>query len=169
MVPFTAVLDRVWDTGLVSTEPVAPDLPISNAGVIADGILAPPAKGDRAAEIRYLYEKYPEISQAAIARRVGCSESNVSQVLKAYLQDVLPEELDEFRGDKANICEVIQHRLLSSITQDKLDKTPAVSLITGFAIMEDKIRLMRGQPTSIHVHALVDVLDMLRGREEDGE
>ena len=135
--------------------------------MIADGILSTPAKGDRAAEIRYLYEKYPEISQAAIARRVGCSESNVSQVLKYYLQDIATEELDEFRGDKANICEVIQHRLLSSITQDKLDKTPAVSLITGFAIMEDKIRLMRGQPTSIHVHALIDVLELIRAQEEE--
>jgi len=151
----------------VSTNTQAPDVQ-ADPGMLAGVILGPaPAKGDRAAEIRYLYEKYPELSQAAISRRVGCTESNVSQVLKDYLKDITTEELAEFRGDKASICEVIQHRLLASITQDKLDKTPAVSLITGFAIMQDKIQVMRGQPTSIHVHALVDVLEALRVREQE--
>ena len=147
-----------------------PDLGI-DPGVLlrADlpGTSTKPRWGERAALIRKLSSRYPELSQGDIARRVGCSPQNVSEVLAEFLEDSSLERLGDFRSDKAEICELIQHRMLASITQDKLDKTPAVSLITAFAIMEDKIRLMRGQPTSMHVHALVDVLDALRMRDGD--
>ena len=135
--------------------------------LIADAILPSPAKGEKAAKVRRLRERYPELSQAAIARRVGCSEGNVSQVLKTYMKDIQSSDLDEFRADKANICEVVQHRLLSSLTGSKVDNMSGLQAITGFAILQDKVSLMRGQPTSIHVHALVDVLDALRRRDQE--
>src|SRR5271166_2416348 len=153
----------------MSSESVTPDLQ-AEPGVLLGGDLpgtsTKPRWGERAALIRKIATRYPELTQGDIARRAGCSPQNVSQVLEEFLEETSIERLREFRADKPDICEAIQHRLLASITQDKLDKTPAVSLITGFAIMEDKIRLMRGQPTSIHVHALVDVLDALRARED---
>ncbi len=39
--------------------------------------------------------------------------------------------------------------------------------MTVAAILEDKARLIRGQATSIHVHALLDVLDMIRERRDE--
>lgn len=44
-----------------------------------------PRPGERAMLIRRLKLKYPEMSQSQIARFVGCSPSNVHQVLKSLL------------------------------------------------------------------------------------
>ena len=140
-----------------------------SAGVLLGSVTAP-RWGERATLIRKIATRYPELSQAAIARRVGCSEGNVSQVLKSYLKDTDLASIDEFRNDKAAILETFQHRTLSSITDADIANSSFTSRITAFAIMEDKIRLMRGQPTSIHVHALVDVLDAIaEKREREGK
>jgi len=44
-----------------------------------------PAPGVRAMLIRRAKLKYPELSESQIARYVGCSPSNVHQVLKSFL------------------------------------------------------------------------------------
>ncbi len=153
----------------MSTESVTPDLQADAGMLLATDAGAQEreyAWGQRAAEIRRLSLEYPELNQSQIARIAGCSHQRVSQVLAEFLADTSPEHMEDFRSDKASICEVMQYRMLSSITQDKLDKTSAVQLVTGAAILEDKIRLMRGQPTSIHVHALVDVLDAIAAKRE---
>ena len=144
---------------------------ISGMNTVDPGVIigSAPRWGERASMIRYIATKYPELSQGDIARRVGCSHQNVSEVLAEFLADTSPERVDQFRENKATICEALQHKLLASITQDNLDKTPAVSLITGFAILQDKIQLMRGQPTSIHVTALVDLVQVLRERRNEQE
>ena len=138
-----------------------------------DGILiepdAPPAprKGERADMIRHLYERNPRTPRAVIARKVGCTEGNVSQVLKSYLQGITPDELSDFRENKPAIFEALQHRTLASITAEDITKASYMQRVTGAAILQDKVSLMRGQPTSIHVHALVDVLDALRRRDQE--
>ena len=38
--------------------------------------------------------------------------------------------------------------------------------MTVAAILEDKARLIRGQPTSIHVQALLEVAELIRQRDE---
>jgi hypothetical protein len=38
--------------------------------------------------------------------------------------------------------------------------------ITGAAILQDKIALMRGQPTNISVTALLDVAEAIRARRK---
>lgn len=128
--------------------------------------VAVPPKGVRAALIRRTKLRYPELSESEIARHVGCSPSNVHQVLKSFLVDRSEAELRDFQANKADIYDAVQMRALESVTQDKLRKSSAGSLVTVAAILEDKARLIRGQPTSLHVHALVDVLDMLRARQE---
>ena len=145
-----------------------PDLAMPDPGVLLGADSRPdPPKGKRAAEIRYLHDKYPELSNSALARRVGCDESNVRQVLRSYLRAIPISDIDEFREDKALILESIQHRTLASITDRDIANSSFSQRIVATAIMEDKIRLMRGQPTSIHVHALVDVLDALRMRDSE--
>jgi len=130
-------------------------------------LLGAPPIGTRAAEIRKLALDYPELNPSQIARRVGCTPQNAHQVLNTFFKPVSPEELEVFQGSKAEVYDALQFRALASITQDKLEKTSALQLVTAAAILEDKSRLVRGQPTSIHVHALVDVLDALRMRDGD--
>jgi hypothetical protein len=116
--------------------------------------------------IRATKLRYPELSEAEIAKRVGCSPSNVHQVLSVFLHGHSERELRDFQANKADIYDAVQMRALESVTQEKLRKSSAGSLVTVAAILEDKARLIRGQATSIHVHALIDVLDMLRARDE---
>ena len=127
----------------------------------------PGARKGLAPKIRALRERYPEMSQSAIARRVGCRPSNVTGVLKTYLNGIPEADLEQFRVCKTEVLEAIQHRTLSSITPAHLAKASALQLVTAAAILEDKIRLRQGQPTSIHANLLVDLAEVLRQR--DGE
>ena len=129
-----------------------------------------PRHGERAALIRNLATRYPELSHPAIAQRVGCSPQNVDQVLSKFLGNNSLDDLRAFQGNETDILDAVRMRTVASITQDKLDKANALQLITGAAILQDKIQVMRGQPTSIHVHALVNVLDAIAEmRESRGE
>jgi hypothetical protein len=104
------------------------------------------------------------MSKAAIARRAGCHVNNVKYVLSRYLAGHSEDDLRQFREDKAEILEAVQHRLLLSVTDKKINKTSAVQAITGVAILEDKIRLARGEATGINVNVLLDVAEAMRVR-----
>ena len=120
--------------------------------------------------IRSTKLRYPELSDAEIAKRVGCTGQNVGKVLSAFLSDKTFEDVLEFRDSKAQIFEAVQYRTLASITEEDIAKASYLQRITGAAILQDKIQLIRGQPTSIHVHALIDVLDAIAAkREASGE
>jgi hypothetical protein len=112
--------------------------------------------------IRATKVRYPELSEAKIAKRVGCSPSNVHQVLSVFLHGHSEQELRDFQANRADIYDSVQMRALESVTQEKLRKSSAGSLVTVAAILEDKARLIRGQATSIHISALLDVLDVVR-------
>ncbi len=119
--------------------------------------------------IRSTKLRYPELSDAEIAKRVGCTGQNVGQVLSAFLSDKTLEQMQDFRESKAEIFEAVQYRTLASITQEDIAKASYLQRITGAAILEDKIRLLRGQPTSIHFHTLLDIAEMLKAQEDSGE
>lgn len=124
----------------------------------------PNAKRGLAPTIRKLKVKYPELTDSDIARQVGCRPSNVSAVLKTFLGDTSEDSLRSFQENKADIYDALQHRLLSSLTQDKIDKTKPMEAITGAAILEDKARLIRGQATGINVNVLMDVVAAIRAK-----
>jgi len=105
--------------------------------------------------------------QSVIAEKVGCSQANVTQVLKRYVKNVTPEELADFREYKPDILEAVQHTALASLTPAHYSNSSFMQIVTGVAIIQDKLQLMSGLPTSIHVTALVDVLGELRRRRED--
>ena len=149
----------------MSTDRVTPDVQDGPAGVLV-GAETQPRWGERAALIRKIAMRYPELSTGDIAKRVGCTPQNVGQVLSSFLSTRAYSDLKEYQSNKADIYDAVQFRALASITEDKLQNSSAMQLVTVAAILEDKSRLVRGQPTSIHVHALVDVLDALRMRED---
>ena len=125
-----------------------------------------PRKGERAAQIRKLALRYPELSNSEIARKVGCRPQNVSGVLSTFLAGHSEEKLRDYQQNRADIFDAVGMRALSSITDDTLAKAGFQQLVTGAAILVDKSQLLRGQPTSIHVSALLDVLDVIRERDE---
>lgn len=138
------------------------------------GQIIPPAPSNQpgrkrglAPLIRATKVRYPELSEAQIAKRVGCSPSNVHQVLTTFLANRTESELRDFQANKADIYDAVQLRALASVTQDKLRKSSAGSLVTVAAILEDKARLYRGQATSIHISALVDLVGLLRQRRDE--
>jgi len=123
-------------------------------------------KRDLAPTIRKMAMQYPELSNSEIARTVGCSHQNVSEVLANFLAGTSPEALREFQESKADIYDAIQHRLLLSVTQEKIDKTKTMEAVTAAAILEDKARLVRGQATGINVNILLDVVDAMRQKSK---
>ena len=151
----------------MSTDAQTPDLGADlPAGVVLGAEQSSFGQQTGAAEhIRLLHDRFPAMSNTAIANKVGCDESNVRRVLQRYVRNCSLEELQDFQASKGDIYDAIQSKALSCITEDKLVHSSAVQLVTVAAILEDKSRLVRGQPTSIHVHALVDVLEALRVRE----
>ena len=139
--------------------------------------VTPPAPSDQpipgrkrglAPHIRATKLRYPELPDAQVAKRVGCSASNVSQVMKRFLRKNSFADLQEFQAERANIYDAVQFQALASITPTKLAKSSAAQLVTMAAILEDKRRLTLGQPTSLHVHALIDVLKAIREKRVVG-
>ena len=154
---------RLWR---MSTERVTPDVQAGPAGVLV-GAATQPRWGERAEHIRLLHDRYPAMPPSVIANKVGCDPSNVTRVINRYVKSVSLEELQDFQSTKADIYDAMQHKALSSITDESLSKCNALQLVTVAAILEDKNRLVRGQPTAIHAHVLVDVLAMLRERDSE--
>lgn len=115
--------------------------------------------------IRKLALKHPELTQAEIARTVGCSATNVAGVLQTFLGNTSETQLREYQENQADVFESVAHRLLLSLTQDKIDKTKPMEAITGAAILIDKARLVRGQATGINVSVLLDVAEAIRSRQ----
>ena len=154
----------------MSTETITTELS-TDPGVLlgADlpGTATKPRWGQRAAMIRKLALRYPELNHTEIAGKVGCNPRNVDQVLGRFLGKELFSDVGDFQTVKASAMEAVQFRTLASITAADIAKTPFIQRVTAFAILQDKIQLMRGQPTAIHAHVLVDVLAMLREQETE--
>lgn len=80
-----------------------------------------------------------------IGTLTGCTKQTVSERLKtADLQG-----LENFREYKDVIFEDLQRILVSSLTAGDVKAMSGMQRITGAAILEDKLRVIRGQATSI--------------------
>jgi len=122
-----------------------------------------PKNGVRAAQVRALHMKYPELNTSQIARRVGCSPESASGVLKRFLGNNTQVSLRAFQSSKADVFDAVQQRCLESVTDKKLGKASLLQAVTSAAILEDKSRIIRGMPTGMDVHVLLDIASMIRG------
>lgn len=122
-----------------------------------------------AEHIRLLHDRYPKLGNTAIANKVGCDESTVRDVLARYTRNCSLETLREFQANETDILDAIRQQTLASITPEVIEKAPYLARITGAAILLDKSRLLNGQPTSIHVTALVDLVGLLRSEQASDE
>jgi len=90
------------------------------------------------------------MTQADIARKYNASLQAVNQLIQRTLNS--KESLTTYRENKDKIFEQIQSELLSRVNAD--NPKDAQQLVTSAAILEDKIRLERGQST---VNTTVDI------------
>jgi hypothetical protein len=122
------------------------------------------AKNGAATIVRQLATRYPNLSKAEIARRAGCTRQSVSYVLDSFLDGDSEESLREYQTNQADIFDALSHRLLRSVTAEKIEKSKPMEAITGAAILIDKARLVRGQATAINVNVLLDIAEALRSK-----
>ena len=80
-----------------------------------------------------------------IANLTGCTHSAISQ----RLADIDIDSLMNFNKYKDQVLEHKQREVLNELTDAKVKSMTGLQLITGAAILEDKIRIIRGQATDI--------------------
>lgn len=87
---------------------------------------------------------------------------------KQFGNDESIEEFRAFKNNKDSYLEWIQHRIAASIDDDDIKTMKNKRGLTDLAILEDKIRLIRGQSTeNISVNALqMSLEDLERKRQE---
>jgi hypothetical protein len=115
-----------------------------------------------ARRIRKLKVQHPEFSDSDIARIVGCNSSNVSRVLKRFLGELNEGDVQTFQQRKADMYDALQVRMLGSITDADILKTPVGTRVISAGVLYDKAALTRGQATQINVNVLLDAVQAIR-------
>ena len=122
------------------------------------------AKTGTAPIIRKLKTKYPEMTERAIAERVGCSPGNVHHVLSRYNSDTTDADLRAFQENKADIVDTLALRVATFISDEKLKSSSASQLGILLGILIDKGELLHGRPTSLNVTVLMQAVEAMRSR-----
>jgi predicted transcriptional regulator len=90
------------------------------------------------------------LSCSQIAKIVGCSKVNVS--LRLRYSGYNKGEIKTYKKNRADIFAWMQDKLLSSITEEDIKKTPVGSRILGVAQLYDKERLENDQSSANIAH-----------------
>jgi hypothetical protein len=90
--------------------------------------------------------EHPKLTTREIAAIADTDHSHVIKTLQRY--GIEREHTDEYKRCRADILAGMQHRLLSSVTPEDIQKTPVGSRILAVAQLYDKERLERNQTTS---------------------
>jgi hypothetical protein len=109
-------------------------------------------------------QEHPDLTTREIAKMVDCDHSNVVRTLQRYGID--QQATEDFKARRADVFAGLQERILKSITDEAIQKTPAIQLVTAASILYDKERLERGQSTdnqSVIVTHIRDLQSRLRG------
>lgn len=89
---------------------------------------------------------------AEIAKIQDCTPQAVHQAISNILPTL---ETEEYKRKRHDIFAELQRKLLFSIVDDDITKTPAIQRITGAAILYDKERLETGKSSS-NVNLIVE-------------
>lgn len=84
------------------------------------------------------------MSQTEVAKEFGVGRSAISNLIQRTEDN--RTIINTYRENKPEIMEGLQAELLSAVSRD--DPKGSQSLIVGAGILEDKIRLARGESTS---------------------
>ena len=117
----------------------------ANAPLITKPTTKPTPKQQR---ILNVAAEHPELSTREIAKIADTDHTHVSKTLQRYQVDA--GNVADYKSGRADILAGIQHRLLSSITDEDIKKAPIGTRILATAQLYDKERLERGKSTSNH-------------------
>jgi predicted HTH domain antitoxin len=106
--------------------------------------------------IDYVSEKHLSVTDTA--KLLDCNKSNISQRLKRA--GISVTHLDKYAKFKADVFETISYEIAKSVNHGDLQKAGLSQKITTMAILEDKIRVLRGQATDI-----IGTVDMVKAQE----
>jgi hypothetical protein len=104
----------------------------------------------------------PALTHKAIADLNHVERSTVSKILEKY--NIQTGDADQYERQRATIFRGLQHKFLSSITDDDIAKTPAVQRVTSAAILYDKERLEQGKSTG-NIAVLIDQIRQIKASE----
>ena len=93
-----------------------------------------------------------KLSYRAIAQEVGGDVANVYRRIKHH--EASQEGTELYKLHRGDIFAALQERLISSLSDDEIQKMAPRDRILGVGILYDKERLERGQSTSnVDIHA----------------
>ena len=118
------------------------------------------------------FTEHPQASCRALAKYTNSSVSTVHEILQRY--GISKSYVSEFKENRADIFAGLQSRLLSSISEQDIQKTPVGSRVLAAAQLYDKERLERGlsnaeQPIMIIVKNSVQVEGASTNAPEDSK
>jgi hypothetical protein len=87
-------------------------------------------------------QSHPTLNKNEIAAVAGCDHAHVVRTLQTY--GLIKKDVDSYISNRAAIFAGMQHRLLSSITEADIKKTPVGSRVLAAAQLYDKERIERG-------------------------
>lgn len=91
------------------------------------------------------HQTHPTLNKSEIATVCNTDHAHVIRTLQAY--GLIKDDVQNYISNRAIILAGIQHRLLSSITQEDIQKTPVGSRILAAAQLFDKEKAELGQST----------------------
>ena len=97
-------------------------------------------------QIINLHNQHPNASGREIARIANADPSYTIEILQRY--GLIEKNTQEFKENRADIFAGVQDKLLASITEEDIKKTPLGSRILAACQIYDKERLERGQSTA---------------------
>ena len=126
--------------------------------VIDTKVTKSPKKGSKAGLIIKAKRDNPNMTTREIAKLADCDHTNVVRTLQRY--GIEREATEDYKSRRADVFAGLQERILRSITDEAIKRTPAIQLVTAASILYDKERLERGQSTSnvdVRVTAALEV------------
>lgn len=96
----------------------------------------------------------------AVATILGRSLHTLAKFLRT---PEVARQVNVQREELAALFDDIAHKTLTGVSDEDVRKASLLQKLTAAGIAVDKGLLLRGQPTGIDVHILMDVASMLRG------
>jgi len=94
-------------------------------------------------QIINLHNQHPNASGREIARLAKADPSYTIDILQRY--GLIEQSISDYKTHRADILAGLQHRIISSITDEDIQKAPMGSRVLAAAQLYDKERLERGQ------------------------
>ena len=99
-----------------------------------------------------------DLNKSEIARAANVARSTVYEIIQ---QDINSDQFIHFQNNKDKIFESLQLQLLNCADTETLKHIVRKRGFTDVAILQDKIALLRNQPTSITDYQIRVVLDAI--------